>query len=206
MKPIRLLLAATSPVWAAGCLAVLAVALLLAGTAHGDGGNRAPFESACTDANLDSNALGLCVSYCDAMDCTEAGIANGTACEAVKSEYLTSTGHSSLPCERPKTCKCLDPALLFERISKISEPDYICYADTDYTPYTYVEYIVESGGVPQIGMGMEDQFDGSWYCYYFEYQPGSEGELPEFFRYDLTADDVNACRAALEPPFVCPAP
>jgi hypothetical protein len=38
----------------------------------------------------------------------------------------------------------------------------------------------------------------------FEYQAGSEGEMPEFFRYDLTADDVAECRLALEPPFTCP--
>jgi hypothetical protein len=107
-----------------------------------------------------------------------------------------------LPSQRHVRRRTREP----DRISKISEPEYVCYADTDYTPYSYVEYIVESGGVPQIGMGMEDQFDESWYCYYFEYQPGSEGELPEFFRYDLTAEDVDACRAGLEPPFVCPAP
>jgi hypothetical protein len=184
-------------------IAALSLGVLLVGMSFSE----ARAESACEDAGLEASVLGLCNAYCDAMDCTSASAnASDTACEAVKSEYLVTTGHSSLPCEEPKTCKCLNPAILLDRISKISEPEYVCYADTDYTPYSYVEYIVESGGVPQIGMGMEDQFDGSWYCYYFEYQPGSEGELPEFYRYDLTAEDVDACRAALEPPFVCPAP
>ncbi len=186
-----------SAVLAATGLISLSLVLLFAGAAHSAEGP----ASACTDAGLEARALGLCNAYCDAMDCTNS---SGTSCEVVKSEYLATTGHSSLPCEEPRICKCLDPEILLERISKISEPEYICYADTDYTPYTYVEYIVESGGVPQIGMGMEDQFDGSWYCYYFEYQPGSEGELPEFFRYDLTAEDVAECRLALEPPFTCP--
>ncbi len=184
---------------ATGLLTSLLLPLLFTDAAYTEEGP----PSACDDAGLESGAVGLCNAYCDAMDCTNA---SDTACEAVKSEYLAMTGNSSLPCEEPKTCKCLDPTILLDRISKISEPEYVCYADTDYTPYSYVEYIVESGGVPQIGMGMEDQFDESWYCYYFEYQPGSEGELPEFFRYDLTAEDVDACRDALEPPFVCPAP
>ena len=177
------------------------VALSLSALLVGASFSEARADSTCEDAGLESSALGLCNAYCDAMDCATT---SGTACEAVKGEYLAMTGDTSLPCEVPKTCKCLDPAILLDRISKISEPDYVCYADTDYTPYSYVEYIVESGGVPQIGMGMEDQFDGSWYCYYFEYQPGSEGELPEFYRYDLTVEDVAECRAALEPPFTCP--
>ena len=117
-------------------LAVLFAALLLAGAAHGDGAN----DSACTDADLDSNALGLCTAYCDAMDCTGSRGANATECEAVKSTYTALTGNSSLPCEQPKICKCLDPALILERISKISEPEYICYADTDYTRTLWAEW------------------------------------------------------------------
>ena len=179
---------------------LLLLALVVCVTSLASAGNG---KSACDAAEIDGAALGLCNAYCDALDCDNQ---SSESCDVVRSEYIEQTGASSLPCEVPKTCKCLDPAILLDRISKIPDPEYVCYADTDLTPYSYVEYIVENGGVPQIGMGMEDQFDGSWYCYYFEYQPGSEGELPEFFRYDLTAEDVDACRAALEPPFVCPVP
>jgi hypothetical protein len=55
----------------------------------------------------------------------------------------------------------IEPGVLFERIANISAPEYICSSDSDAPPYTYVEYIVGSTGMPQIGMGMEDQFDGT---------------------------------------------
>ena len=159
-------------------------------------------ESACITEGLAGASLGLCNAYCDAMDCTSSD--NATACESLRSAYQKSSGVSTFPCEAQKVCDLVDPELLFERISLISDPDYVCYADTDTPPYTYVEYIVESGGVPQIGLGMEDTFDGTWYGYYFEYQGSPDGALPELFRYDLTAEDVQSCREAFEPPFVCP--
>lgn len=157
--------------------------------------------SICSDSGLTGVELGLCQSYCDALDCTAPENTGSAECESVKSQFLAATG-SSLPCEQ-KRCELLDPALLFERIALIPNPEYVCYADMG-SPYEYVEYIVESSGVPQIGLGMEDQFDGTWYGYYFEYQEGAAGALPEFFRYDLTAEQVEECRQAFEPPFVCP--
>ena len=159
-------------------------------------------ESACTGIGLEGGAIGLCNAYCEALDCTQDS--NTAACEALREPYLEATGSSTFPCETPKTWDLVDPALLYERMSIIPDPDHICYADTDQPSYTYVEYIVESGGVPQIGMGMEDQFDGTWYGYYFEYQGSPEGALPEVFVYDLTSSEVQACREAFEPPFSCP--
>lgn len=159
-------------------------------------------ESACSAEGITGEALGLCRAYCDAMDCTHSD--NITACESLRSAYQGATGDSTFPCEAEKVCELVDPELLFERISLISDPEYVCYPDTYSTPYEFVEYIVNSDGVPQIGLGMEDNFDGTWYGYYFEYQGTPEGALPEVFRNDLTAEDVQACREALEPPFVCP--
>ena len=159
-------------------------------------------ESACSAEGITGAALGLCHAYCDAMNCTQSD--NITACESLRSAYQGATGGATFPCEAEKVCDLIDPEDLLGRISLIPDPEYVCYADTDSTPYTYVEYIVESGGVPQIGLGMEDQFDGTWYGYYFEYQGSPDGALPEFYRYDLTADEVQACREAFEPPFECP--
>lgn len=157
-------------------------------------------SSICTAAGLTGGALGLCETYCDTLDCTAPENAGSGACTAIQSQYLAATGEA-FPCERTD-CELLEPALLFERISLIHNPEYICYADQG-TPYEYVEYIVRSEGVPQIGLGMEDQFDGTWYGYYFEYQSGAPGALPEFYRYDLTPEQVEECRQAFEPPFDC---
>lgn len=160
-------------------------------------------SSECDGLGLDAASHATCTAYCDLQGCGEAP--DGPACASLRDAFLEATGSSALPCDPPPpTCACVDPQLLLERISLIEEPDYICYADTDQDPYSYVEYIVESGGVPQIGMGLEDDFDGTWYCYYFEYQGEVPGALPEVFRYDLTAADADACRAAFEPPFACP--
>ena len=158
-------------------------------------------ESACSAEGSTGEAFGLCHAFCDAMDCTQSG--NATACASLRSAYQKSTGAATFPCEK-KVCELIDPELLLERISLISDPEYVCYFDTYSTPYEYVEYIVESDGDPQIGLGLEDQFDGTWYGYYFEYLGSPDGALPEVFRYDLTAEDVQACRAAFEPPFTCP--
>ena len=147
-------------------------------------------SSVCTEAGLTGQALGICQSYCGTLDCTAPENNGSTQCQ--------------LPCEA-STCDFLDPVVLFERITYISNPDYVCYADQG-TPYEYVEYIIESGGVPQIGFGLEDQFDGTWYGYYFEYQEGSPGALPEFYRYDLTLEQVDQCRQAFEPPWDCSSP
>lgn len=157
-------------------------------------------DSICAETGLAGMELALCRTYCETLDCTASDNAGDPACATVKGQYLGATG-SALPCEQ-KYCDLLEPALLFERISKISDPEYVCYAD-QATPYEYVEYIVESGSIPQIGLGMEDQFDGTWYGYYFEYQEGAEGALPEFFRYDLTPEQADECRQAFEPPFDC---
>jgi hypothetical protein len=158
--------------------------------------------SDCSNANLGEKAAGLCNAYCESLDCTDGDNSDSNACQQIKGQYISATGEIP-PCEA-SSCSLIEAGVLFERISYISNPDYICYSDSDTPPYTYVEYIIESEGAPQIGLGMEDQFDGTWYGYYFEYQPESPGELPEFFRYDLTPDEVDACRAAFEPPFSCP--
>ncbi len=159
--------------------------------------------SACSKDGLTGQSLGLCTAFCDAMDCTADG--NKASCDALRAPYLKATGSVSFPCEQvAKTCALVSPEDLYQRMSIIFEPDHICYADTNQIPYSYVEYIVDSGGTPQIGMGMEDQFDGTWYGYYFEYQGSPDGSLAERFRYDLTPAEVQACREAFEPPFKCP--
>ena len=85
---------------------LLLLALVVCVTSLASAGNGKP---ACDAAEIDGAALGLCNAYCDALDCDNQ---SSESCDVVRSEYIEQTGASSLPCEVPKTCKCLDPAIL----------------------------------------------------------------------------------------------
>ena len=52
---------------------------------------------ACSDAALAGVALGLCRSYCEALDCDADGAAN-PACARIESAFERATGGASLPC------------------------------------------------------------------------------------------------------------
>jgi len=96
-------------------------------------------------------------------------------------------------------CDLIDPATVFERLSQITDPEYICYSDgTEY--FQYISHTAVDGSV-ETEIGLEDQFDGTWYGYVFEYKPETPGALIERYRYDLTLDQVQECRAAFEQTF-----
>jgi len=102
----------------------------------------------------------------------------------------------SKPTDTPELCKAVRPNLLFDRITKISTPMYSC----DTYNNEYFEYIVNNGsGSPEIGLSLEDNFDGTWYSSYFDYINTGSDILLE----GLTPEDVQQCRKAFEPPFVC---
>jgi len=103
-------------------------------------------------------------------------------------------------CEQ-KTCKCWDPQVVFERIDSVNKPEFVCYSDLDTAGvFSFVEYILkDKKGDPVFGISLEDQQD-YWSCIYFD---GFDVGDPYGERNDLTAEDVQACRHAFEPPFDC---
>jgi hypothetical protein len=65
-------------------------------------------ESVCDMTSGEAN--GLCVAYCEAMDCdSDAPKANARACSKVRDRFITITGGPP-PCER--VCPCWDEAAL----------------------------------------------------------------------------------------------
>jgi hypothetical protein len=97
------------------------------------------------------------------------------------------------------SCDLIDPVSVYQRISNVNDINYVCYTDGS----EYYQYIGRAGdGSVEFEIGLEDNFDGTWYGYVFEYKPGADGALPdELYRYDLSNDQVQSCRAAFEPPF-----
>ena len=98
-------------------------------------------------------------------------------------------------------CELIDPIKVYERLQTINDANYTC----DTYNLEYYEYIVtDSNGSVEIGMGFEDNFDGTWYGYLFEYDLDAEDALPSaIYHDDLTPEQVNKCREAFEPPFIC---
>jgi len=103
-------------------------------------------------------------------------------------------------------CDLIDPISSYERLSKIDNTTYICYsADNEY--FQYIARNANDNDSVEFEMGLENNFDGTWYGYVFEYKLNAENALPdEVYQYDLTAEQVQSCRAAFEPPFVCEGP
>ncbi len=56
-----------------------------------------PPSNACSDAGLARAALGLCRSYCEALDCDAGGAAN-PACARIATAFDRATGGAPLPC------------------------------------------------------------------------------------------------------------
>ena len=106
--------------------------------------------------------------------------------------------------KRNPSCALVDPGTVYQRLSQISDTNYICYTDVS----EYFQHIALAGdGSVEIEIGYEDNFDGTWYGYVFEYKPETEGALaPDTYRYDLSAEEVQQCRDAFEPPFDCSTP
>jgi hypothetical protein len=106
--------------------------------------------------------------------------------------------------KRNPLCALVDPSLVYQRLSHISDTNYICYTDG----VEYFQHIARAGdGSVEIEIGYEDNFDGTWYGYVFEYKPGTDGALPDgIYRYDLSNEEVQQCRDAFEPPFDCSTP
>jgi hypothetical protein len=93
-------------------------------------------------------------------------------------------------------CELIDPAIVYERLSQIVDSYYVCYSDgIEY--FQYISRTAVDGSV-KTEIGFEDQFDGTWYGYVFEYKPETPGALTEQYRYDLTLDQVQECRDAFE--------
>lgn len=101
------------------------------------------------------------------------------------------------------SCDLIDPLAVYQRLSKISNTSYVCYTDGS----EYFQHIARAGdGSVEFEIGYEDNFDGTWYGYVFEYKPETEGALGgDTYIYDLTNEQVEACRDAFEPPFICTA-
>ena len=103
-------------------------------------------------------------------------------------------------------CALISPEKVYERMSHISDTRFVCYSDE----LEYAQHIAFDGNdAVQFEIGFEDLLDGSglWYGYVFEYDPSAEDALDALiFREDLTVDEVQACRAAFEPPFLCDGP
>lgn len=101
-------------------------------------------------------------------------------------------------------CDLIDPVLVYERLSKVVNTNYICFSGNN----EYYAYIArDSNETVEVEIGLEDNFDGTWYGYVFEYKLEAENALPSaIYRYDLTLEQVQSCRAAFEPPFVCESP
>ena len=55
-----------------------------------------------------SPARGLCIAFCEAMDCDDDPNANQNACDSVKQRWQTKSGKENLPCEI--SCPCNDIA------------------------------------------------------------------------------------------------
>jgi hypothetical protein len=51
---------------------------------------------------------GLCIAFCEAMDCDDDPYANQNACNGVKQKWQNKTGKTNLPCEI--SCPCNDIA------------------------------------------------------------------------------------------------
>lgn len=100
-------------------------------------------------------------------------------------------------------CDLVEPASVYKRLSSVAKPSYICFNDGS-TYYTHV--IRGRDGSVEIEINLEDQFDGTWYGSVFEYKPDSNAALQDAYRYDLTLEQVEACRAAFEPPVDCSIP
>lgn len=101
------------------------------------------------------------------------------------------------------SCVLVDPASVYMRLSYVAVPTYICFTDT----VEYFTHIVRNrDGDVEIEINLEDNFDGSWYGSVFEYKPNSIAALQDAYRYDLTLEEVQACRAMLEPPIDCSKP
>lgn len=98
-------------------------------------------------------------------------------------------------------CDLIDPVSVYERLSKLDNTNYICYTDNN----KYYQYIARNSDESvEFEIGLEDNFDGTWYGYVFEYKLDAENALPDaIYRYDLTLEEIQSCRVAFEPPFVC---
>lgn len=100
-------------------------------------------------------------------------------------------------------CDLVEPASVYKRLSYVAIPSYTCFNDGS----TYYTHIIRGrDGSVEIEINLEDQFDGSWYGSVFEYRPESIAPLQDAYRYDLTLEQVQACRAAFEPPVDCSTP
>lgn len=97
-------------------------------------------------------------------------------------------------------CELIAPVLVYRRLSTITGNNHICYTDgSEY--FQYIARDVNSN--VEIEIGFEDNFDGTWYGYVFEYDSGAVNALSDVYRYDLTPEQVNSCRIAFEPSFGC---
>lgn len=106
--------------------------------------------------------------------------------------------------KKSPVCDLVDPVQVYERLAQITNPKYICFTDGA----EYFTHVARAGdNTVEIEINLEDNFDGTWYGSVFEYKPEATNALPDaIYRYDLTLEQVQACRAAFEPPFVCIAP
>lgn len=105
---------------------IAAGAILLSGTIYAKtpDGETPANESVC---DLESGAAyGLCVSYCEAMDCdNEQASSSETACLSVRDKFVQLVGRD-LPCEAVE-CPCFNAfqiGTFFPQITNDPTPDY----------------------------------------------------------------------------------
>ena len=116
---------------------------------------------------------GLCVAYCEAMDCDSDPNANQNACDNVKSKWQDKTGGTDLPCEM--SCPCNDiPG--YAALSSGAEPLLSCVEEEGL--FISVESADDTAGV-HLGVHV---------CFF---SLGAGAALP------LTPEEEDACFAQL---------
>ena len=108
---------------------IAAGAMLLSGTIYATtpDGETPANESVC---DLESGAAyGLCVSYCEAMDCdSDDPSASFNACDKIEAKFLQATGRE-LPCRETGSI-CGVPKPLVEGLCVCGFPELGCYEQT----------------------------------------------------------------------------
>lgn len=119
---------------------------------------------------------GLCVAFCEAMDCDDDPNANQTACDRVKGNWQKKTGGTDLPCEISCPCNDIPP---YAALSSGAVPAVACSAGG---PFDEIYLLNSNGFRASVSLSAVG-------CAFFG--PGG-GILP------LTPEEMNFCYVELE--------
>ena len=100
--------------------------ILLTGTLYAKPPDFVPASQDSICNSVSGAAFGLCISYCEAMDCDgEEAAASESACLTIRDRFVQLTG-SDVPCE-VEVCPCFDEFLIgsyFQDITNDFSPSY----------------------------------------------------------------------------------